>query len=139
MLTDLLRVLAIVSMHGHIILLVKADICNAYINILSLAGWWDLHFLLTLDLLDICIFSFIEITMPISDFIQDLNSTNSCLSGKAFFFVTVVLKLYVHWAVDDYLLLNNSIIIVFTCFYLKKFSWKLLHVKYFDESRIISE
>ena len=57
---------------------------------------WDLHFLLTLDLLDICIFSFIEITMPISDFIQDLNSTNSCLSGKAFFFVTVVLKLYVH-------------------------------------------
>ena len=53
----------------------------------TLVRWCNLYFLLTHDLLDICIFSFIEIMTMISDFLRNLNPTISSLSSQAFTFI----------------------------------------------------
>ena len=72
MLADLLGHLAIIAMRGHIIPILKADIMFIWAS--TLVGWWHLHFLLTVDLLDICLFLLFEIM--ISNFLQNyLGST----------------------------------------------------------------
>ena len=53
----------------------------------TLVGWWHLHFLLTAYLLDICKFSFIEIMIVISDYLQNLNLTASSAKSWVFFIV----------------------------------------------------
>ena len=56
-LTDLLGDLAIIAVHGHTIIILKADTRNAYVSIdlLTLVGWWHYYLLLTINLLDICL------------------------------------------------------------------------------------
>ena len=69
-----------IAVHGHIILILKSDICSAYMSIHTHKRW-HLQFLLPIDLLEICMFSFIEIMIVTSDFIQSLNPTTSSPSG----------------------------------------------------------
>lgn len=60
----------------------------------TFVGRWH-FFLMTTDLLDICIFSFDEIMIVMLEFLQNLNSTTSYLCTRAFFHcITAIMKRY---------------------------------------------
>lgn len=86
-LTDLLEDLGIRAIHGHSILNFKNGcICSSYFCIhprnmivisLFIGGWF----------IDICIFSFVEIMIAVSEFLQNLYLTTNSLSGRASIFI----------------------------------------------------
>ena len=68
----------------------------------TLVGWWHLHFLSAVGLLDIYIFSFIEVMIIISsEFLQSLNSTTNSLNSRAFMFTHYTKKWSFSWRVSS--------------------------------------
>ena len=98
----------------------RRDICNAY---MSIHPRRHLHFLFTVDLLDIYIFSFAEIMILISDCLQPLNLTSSILCGQVLFSLCCRnCENICNLTVDDFPVQYENLIAILTCFNWKKCS-----------------
>ena len=84
----------------------------------TVVGWWHLHFLSAAGLIDLYIFSFIEIMIIISEFFQSSHPSFSSLSSRAFIFIVLQeLQNYIQFNLlvlsCTIYLFNHSFIIVF--------------------------